>query len=531
MTERSNRNTSGVDETVPAGVSPPPGTAEPPSPISQEEMSPFHGVARHSLTYGAGIVIGRAVSFIMLPVYTQFLTPADYGVIALIEMTLDFIAIMAGGTLAAGLFRFYYKADTDRERGEVVATSFLLIATMYAFVGLGSFLAAGQLSSILFDSTENAGLFRIASINLALSGLTIVPLAFARVKDRSALFVGMNLARAGLAVTFNIIFLVQLGMGARGVFLSSLISSAIVGLAVSIWLTRHVPLGWSTGAAKNLLRFGLPLMATTIATFTATFADRFFLKAVADETAVGLYNLGYQFGFVLVLLGFTPVQLVWGPRRFKVVNAPNRDEILSRGFLLINVLIVSVAVAISLFVQDLLYVMAAPAFHPAAQVVPVILVAYILQCWAGIQDIGILVSERTQFITIADFAAAGVAVIGYYFLIPMFLGWGAAYATLAAFLTRYLLTYAFSQRLMPVRYHWRPVAVLCAWGGAIAAIGYFTPPMSPVGSIPLRGALAMVFLTGVWYLPILTDEDRYAAVRTGRSMMRIIGLPQSWGAK
>jgi O-antigen/teichoic acid export membrane protein len=320
-------------------------------------------------------------------------------------------------------------------------------------------------------------------------------------------------------------------MGAKGVFLSTLISSAAVGLALSVWLVHAVPIGWSAGAARNLLRYGIPLVATNVATFISTFADRYFLKAVADETAVGLYNQGYLFGFALTMVGFTPVFLVWGPRRFQVANAANRDEVLSRGFLLINVLLISVAVGISLFVQDLLYVMADPEYYPAAQIVPIILIAYILQSWGGIQDIGILVSERTQFLAIATYASAGVAVIGYYFLIPQFLGWGAAYATLAAFLTRYLLTYAFSQRLMPVRYHWRPVVVLCAWGGAIAVIGYLLPPMSPLGSIPLRGVLATVFLGGVWYLPILTDEDRHSAVSVVRSVMRVIGLPLSWGAR
>jgi hypothetical protein len=57
-------------------------------------------VAKHSLVYGLGMVISRSVSFIMLPIYTRYLTPADYGVMALVEMTLDVIAIL-GGALRA----------------------------------------------------------------------------------------------------------------------------------------------------------------------------------------------------------------------------------------------------------------------------------------------------------------------------------------------------------------------------------------------------------------------------------------------
>ena len=63
-------------------------------------------VGRHTLIYGAGMMLSRAISFVMLPVYTRYLTPADYGVMELIGTTLDLIAIIAGARIAAGIFRF-----------------------------------------------------------------------------------------------------------------------------------------------------------------------------------------------------------------------------------------------------------------------------------------------------------------------------------------------------------------------------------------------------------------------------------------
>src|SRR5205823_14718273 len=72
--------------------------------------SPMRRIGRHSLVYGAGLMLTKAVSFVMLPVYTRYLTPADYGVMTLISMTLDVIAIMAGTKVALGIFRYYHKA-------------------------------------------------------------------------------------------------------------------------------------------------------------------------------------------------------------------------------------------------------------------------------------------------------------------------------------------------------------------------------------------------------------------------------------
>lgn len=470
----------------------------------------FKGVAKHSLIYGLGMVISRAVSFIMLPIYTRYLTPADYGVMALIEMTLDFVSIIAGAQLALGVFRFYHKSEDEADRRGVVSTSFLLVGSLYALVGTGVFLGAAGLSRMIFGSEIYTLEIRIAAANLAVGALTIVPMSFARVRDRSVLYVGVGVVKLLLALSFNILFLIVMGMGVTGVFLSGLLSNLIVGAFLARWLLGQVGLVPSRRWTRDLLRYGLPLMATQVATFTATFADRYFLQASADEAVVGLYSLAYQFGFLLVMVGFTPMDMVWGPKRFEVARGENRDQVFARGFVIMNVLLLSTAVGIVLYVEDVLRIMAAPAFHTAYRVVPVILVAYVLQCWASVQDIGILVRERTRYITLANFVSAGVALVGYALLIPPFLEWGAAIATVLAFLTRYVLTYIFSQRFWPVRYRWKPIWVLVGWAGVISVVTLYLPPTGVVTSMMVSTGLLAIYATGLWVLPIMQEEEREA---------------------
>ena len=486
--------------------------------IQQSQPSALEGLGKHSLIYAIGVIVGRAVSFLMLPIYTRYLTPADYGVLALVELTLDFISILAGARLALGVFRFYHKADTETEREQIVSTSFLLIAIMYSFVGLATFAAAELLSSLVFGSGENALLIRIAAVNVALNALAVVPFSLARVKDRSVLFVGANIAKALLSVTFVLIFLVGLDLGVLGVFLATLVSNLMIGSAMTIWMYRAVPLGWDSAQARQLLRYGIPLVATQFATWIATFSDRFFLQSVADEAEVGLYNLAYQFGFIMLTIGYGPIDQVWNPRRFRAAREANSDELLSRGFLIINLSVLTVAVGISLFVFDLLRIMATPPFFPAAQVVPLILVAYILQCWSTVQDVGILVSERTEYVTLANVIAGVVAVAGYALLIPKYLAWGAASATLAAFAVRYILTYYFSQRLWRIEYRWKPVVVLVGWACLIAGAGLLLPELPIVPSVLVRSGLGVAYLAGVWWLPILGEEDRVVARQTARTV-------------
>jgi O-antigen/teichoic acid export membrane protein len=466
------------------------------------------------------MLISRSVSFIMLPIYTRYLTPADYGVMALVEMTLDFISIIGGAQLALGVFRFYHREDSADARQQVVSTSFVIVGALYIVVGLAVFLLAHPLSNLLFDGPAQTGIIRIAALNLAANCLLIVPLAFARVRDLSMLYVSANVGKLVLAVALNIVFVVILQRGVTGIFLSALISNAAVGLVVSVWLVREIGVRPSREWTRNLVRYGLPLMGMQVATFLTTFSDRYFLQAASDEARVGLYSLAYQFGFLLYAVAFTPMDMVWGPKRFEIATNHDGKELLSKGFLVHNVLLWTTAMGISLYVGDVLRVMATPAFLPAAQVVPLILLAYIFQGWASIQDIGILVAERTEFLAIANVVAAVVAVSGYAILVPLYLQWGAAAATVLAFGTRYLLTYRFSQHLWPVRYGWRPIVVLILWATCISAIGLYLPTMPLLPSLSVRTGLVLVFGAGLWLLPILGPTDRHAVALAARSVAR-----------
>lgn len=465
-------------------------------------------IGRHSLVYGAGLMLTKAVSFVMLPVYTRYLTPADYGVMTLISMTLDVIAIMAGTKVALGIFRYYHKAETDDDRNAVVSTALWTLSASYGVVGVVTCVVADFLSSLVFSSPQYAPLIRLAGAALALQSTQLVPLAYARLRERSGLFVFANTLKLVVQLGLNIYFIVVLGLGVRGVFLANLVATVVIGLWLVIYVLRHVGFHLSPIATRQLLRYGVPLVGTQLATFIVTFGDRYFLQRAGTVSDVGIYSLAYQFGFLLATVGYIPFEMVWEPMRFEIAKRPDRDELFARGFLYMNVVLITSAVILALFVPDVLRVMTTPAFYSAAGLVPIILIGYVLQGWAQIQDTGILISERTMFVTIANWAAATVAILGYAFLIPRYLGFGAAVATAAAFATRHACIYFFSQRLWPVRYNWWPVLRLCTAAIAVCIAGALLPHANLGVSLASRVALFLLFILIVWNANILSSEDR-----------------------
>lgn len=486
---------------------------------SDAAPSGLASIGRHALLYAIGTILGKAIAFLMLPIYTRYLSPADYGIAALIEMTLDVIGIVAGAQIAQGVFRFYHKADADVDKRAVVATALTALTLTYGVLAAGIFLAADPLSRLVFQSEQHAGLLRLAAGSFALQGIILVTLAFGRVKERSGLVVGATLARLVIAVGLNLVFVVAMRLGVKGVFLSTLGSNLVLALWLGGWTVSQVGVGVRADVLRSLVRYGVPLIGVQAATFTLTFADRYFLKAAANEASVGLYNLAYQFGFLLLMLGFVPIEMIWGPRRFQVARGPEPSPTLAKAFRLISVSIVTVGVGIALFVGDLLRIMATPAFHPAADVVPIILIAYVFHGWAMLHDIGVLVKEKTEYLTIANWTAAIVALAAFAILIPRYLAYGAAVGAAVAFSVRWGLTYVFSQRLWRVDYEWAPVLRLLAAGVVVSVAGQLLPSMNLVPSIGAHAALFVTYVLLLWVLPILRRDEK----DTGRRVARRFG--------
>ena len=488
-----------------------------------EEQQPYEikRLGRHSLVYGVGNLLTKAVGFLMLPIYTNLLTAADYGVLALVFMTFEVVTIIAGSRIAIGIFHFYHKEESDEGRRRVLSTAFIVLSCTYGLAAFITMLGAPQVAGFVFgEGDRNALYLQVAAGSMAFEGLFLVPIALLQLEERSKLYVGVNMARLLMQVVLNLVFLIVLDMGVLGVLLSSLITYASVGIVLAVQLVRRVGLRFDTSSARSFLRFGLPLVLMQVATFISTFGDRYFLNAASGTTQVGLYSLAYQFGFLVAQIGFTPFHGIWDPQRFAIARRPDRDQIFARVFVYLNILLLSVALGVALLGGDVIRLMADEEFHAAAAYVPVLAAAYVFQAWGSFLNLGIYLKERTGYFALANWAAAIVALAGYVWLIPIWYAWGAAVTTLFSLMTRAMLAHLFSQRLWRVEYQWVPVGRLLAVASAVGVASALLPPLPIVTSVALHVGMFGVYALLVWRLPILDDEERLAVRRTVLTQLR-----------
>lgn len=489
-------------------------------------------LAVNALIYGLATVLSRAASLIMLPVYTRLLTPADYGLLHFLDLMVEVAVILCSAGMTMGVLRFYFKAETTQARNEVLVSAFVLQLGLDLVATVLVVAAAVPISNNAMGGAATPGMIALAGVNITIGSLAIVPLLKMQADQRATAYVAVSLAKLLLQLGLNLLFLIGLKMGPIGILWSNFASSLVVGVGMSIWMLRDTGMKVTRPALRDLRRFGVPYQFMAAGSFILAFGDRFVLEPVAGLAVVGIYSLAYQFGMLGSAVAAAPFLRAWNPIRFEQVTTPlpERDAAADRGFRHLNLVTVSFAVGVALFVRPLLMVMSDPAFHGAVVLVPVILFAYQLQTWTEAARFGIDASEQTRYASYAVWVSAVVCIALYFVLIPPFGAMGAAVATVLAFWVRFHLTYRWAQRLFPIGYRWGPTVRLTVLAALVVIPVVTFPPASLALAVGAGTIGALVYVLVGWRFVVVGEDRawiRHAVTAAPLAFLRRIGVARA----
>src|SRR4030095_13503053 len=125
-------------------------------------------IGGHTMIYAGGTLANRATSLLMIPFYTRFLAPPDYGVLELLGLTTFVIGAMVGLGLNAAIMRFYYDQPTDEGRREVISTAILFGIALLMVVYVVLFAASPLIALSVFKAQTYSGYLRIGFLSLCL---------------------------------------------------------------------------------------------------------------------------------------------------------------------------------------------------------------------------------------------------------------------------------------------------------------------------------------------------------------------------
>lgn len=410
----------------------------------------LRSLAKDSAVYAVGVIATQLVGFIMIPIYTRVLSPADYGVIETITRLVDVINLLLAMGLAEALLRHYYLAQTEEERRRLIATTFsfnLLVIVVGCMLTLP---LAPQLARLAFGHERYSAYVAVWLAASLLHNLAELPLTLWRAEGKPWRFTGISLCRLLTQVTANIILVVVLRWGVWGVAMSNFINAAAWSALLGIAVRRKYGILLDTSWLRSVVRYGLPLVPATLSQFILHYSDRFFLAHYATESELGLYSLAYRFG-MLVSISMRVVVTAWYPWVFSTATSSQDTASIRRAGAMVLVVLATIAGTLILCTEIVLRLMSAPRFWQASQYVSLIAAG----CWffaAHIPwSVGARLANRTEVVAKAHLLTAGASLLGYAWFIPRYGAWGAAIMTLLSFVCLSLTCLVWSEKTMPVR--------------------------------------------------------------------------------
>lgn len=478
----------------------------------------------HAGVYGTGTVLQNIVSIVMLPVYTRFLTPADYGVLNLLEVIVSLVGVFVGSQLAAGIMRYYFAARGPEDAGHVISTAMIMVLSGKALGVAVVLLGADGIAPFVFGEPGYAGYLRLFAFVLITDALFQIPFMYLRVLERPATFVALSVAKLVLQLGLNIYFVVYLELAVLGVIYASILSGAVLGGAMALWMLNSTGGRFRMRHARKLLTYSWPIVIAGFVGFYVGQGQRYFLNVFWDLAQVGLFGLAWRIAEMINVLVWRPINQVWGVQRFKVYKMPDGVETFQRMFRLVVLLFAVVGTGIAIIAEEVLEVMSDRAFWAAAEIVPFLVVAAVLQPLEIFSRMGIVASEETQHILYGRLLAGVVATIGFLSLIPPLAGIGAALSMVAARSAMLWWVHRQARKFYDMQLEWRKFYLALGAGFAAYVAADLLSPAALLPAVGIKFAVWVTFCIGIFYSPVLTGSDRisvYGLLREGRQ--RIFG--------
>ncbi len=472
---------------------------------------------RHSLVYGLGSVAVKGLGFLMIPFYTHYLSPADYGILEILDLSISVFGMFLNMGITAALLRSYTAAQSPQQKRRAVSTAFLFvaataIATFCLSVGL-----VRPASHMLLGPGVPSKYLLISLSSFVLAYVVNLPRTYLRALESSRAFVTVDVVSLFLILLLNIFFIAVLKMGLMGILMSALIVAAMQAVGLSAWMLRRVGIGFSRPLMREMLQFGLPLILSNLALFTLNFSDRFFLQHLRSLDVVGIYAVGYKFGFMMNYLLVQPFYVMWQSRMYLIHEQPDHPKIFGQIFVLYSALLTYAALCLAVLSPEIIRVMVDPKFRSSQAVIPVVAAAYVLYGVGYYAQLGMFLTRKTHLVGIVSASAAVLNLVLNYFLILHFGMLGAAWSTLLTFAVFLAGSYAVGQRTLKLPLAAPRVARALLLGLAFYLSSCLWTPASMAVSLPLKTVLLLVFPVVLWKARVFSaaEMETLIAARDG----------------
>ena len=504
-----------ADDALEVGAAPPIRQPAPtvittsPSDAGSSYFSPLRDLIRTSGIYALASFASPLVALILAPFLTRRLSSTDYGAFAVLVTVIALAAGVTQLSLGSAFFRTYnYDYEAKRDRLDVLATLVTLLLLTSISTTCVVLLMAPWVANVLLGDPAFAGPVRLAAVVMLLQNLSVPGLAWLRADSRPLAYSALSIVNLLTTLVATIVLVGVMRDGLPGGVLAMALGYGAIVLATLPRVLKHAGIRLRRDMARNLLSFGVPLVATVVGSWVLQLSDRYLLGHFGSLAQTASYDVAYKLGGVLAVAVLSPFNLAWPIVLFTVAKRSDAPQLFRLIFRWYSLVLLVATYALSLVGIHVLPVLFPPAYYSATLLIPIVAVSIMLFGVYVVLTLGVSIRRKTWLAALLFALAAGCNVGLNLVLIPRYGAAGAAVSTLGGYIVLAVSGYLVSQRIYPVPFEVGRFVMAVLVGTAIFALGALVVRDGPWSWFI---SIAGLFIYAGWLL-VLTG---------GRNMLRL----------
>jgi O-antigen/teichoic acid export membrane protein len=326
--------------------------------------------------YALGDIFVKGIRFLLLPVYTAYLTPNDYGILAIAFVVNNIsIAVLSLG-LNGAAFKFYYDLK-GQQRKRFYGTLWLFfltvpVVTLLLFELAGKGFCGHLITKVPYDPYLRMALW----LSFLMVAFTNFCCELLKASERAIAYVLINAGQSILVIGLSIWLVVGLRKGAQGALLAQLFGVGAMSCICIFILWKYISLGVDLPSLKKALLFGLPLMPHFLAHWVLGASDRVILERYVPLSEVGVYSVGYLIGSMMIIFA-TACNNAMLPLFGRAKPCGYSElRMLARITTYYILVLTFVGLCLSLFSKEMVLLFTTDSYNKAASIIPWIVLGY-----------------------------------------------------------------------------------------------------------------------------------------------------------
>ncbi|MEP0713899.1 MAG: polysaccharide biosynthesis C-terminal domain-containing protein, partial [Algoriphagus sp.] len=438
-------------------------------------MSNFKKLAGQTAVYGLSSILGRSINFLMIIVYTEYLSKEALGSFTSIYALIGFMNIVFTYGMETTFFRFATGKNLDPHK--VYSTTQSLLITSTLLLGSGLYLLAPWLAEVL-DYSGQAYLFRWTALILSFDALLAIPFAKLRLENKALFFAGAKIFNILLNIFFNLLlivgfpYLISIGTipegflgyrsdwGVEYILLSNLFANGLI-IPLVWWKAGFFSFKLEGSIIKPMWAYSLPLLFMGLAGVTNELFSRFlfeyvlppnFYAGLSAREAGGVFGANFKLAIMmnLVIQAFKYAAEPFFFNQSGNKNSPQLYAKVMHAFILFcTVLMIAISVNLEwigpMFLRQ-------EGYEAALFIVPTLLMGYLLLGIYFNLSIWFKITDQTKYSFWITLVGAIITVVIIFVFVPIWGYMGGALSTISCYFVMCVLCYYYGEKYYPIPY-------------------------------------------------------------------------------